>query len=228
VVQQILSPGMQHAQETDLRAQMLWIGPRSGPMPRQAVSRLGGDDTQCLRRCPEQDVVDDGLVLERDDLDLLGNGEHNVEVGHVEQFRVTVLEPLSPCETLAFRTVSISARVVRHTLMVAIIASFDVPAESGGAATLDRVHGAPPRGRQRAAMLITESRAEVAEHIRHFQPLAGHGTRPSGGHEVRHRWRGDVECLQGTDRGAHLVGGYHEIPGRGAQIAVTEQQLDGT
>jgi hypothetical protein len=23
-------------------------------------------------------------------------------------------------------------------------------------------------------MLITESRAEVAEHIRHFQPLAGH------------------------------------------------------
>jgi hypothetical protein len=24
-------------------------------------------------------------------------------------------------------------------------------------------------------MLITKSRAEVAEHLRHFQPLAGHG-----------------------------------------------------
>jgi hypothetical protein len=35
-------------------------------------------------------------------------------------------------------------------------------------------------------MLITERRAEVVEHIRHFQPLAGHGTRLSGGHEVRH------------------------------------------
>ena len=178
VVQQILSPGVQHAQETDLRAQMLWIG---------------GDDAQRLRRCPEQDVVDDGLVLERDDLDLLGHREHNVEVGHVEQFRLTVLEPLSPCETLAFRTVSISARVVCHTLMAAIIAPLDVAAESGGAATLDRVHGAPPRGRQRRAMLITESRAEVAEHIRHFQSLAGHGTRLSGGHEVRHGWRDDVE-----------------------------------
>ena len=213
VVQQILSPGVQHAQETDLRAQMLWIG---------------GDDAQCLRRCPEQDVVDDGLVLEGDDLDLLGHGEHDVEVGHVEQFRLPVLEPLSACETLAFRAVTVSARVVRHTLMAAIIAPLDVAAESGGAATFDRVHGAPPRGRQRRAMLITESRTEVAEHIRHLQPLAGHGTRPSGGHEVRHGWHDDVECVQRTDRGAHLVGGDHEIPGRGGEIAMTEQQLDGT
>jgi hypothetical protein len=42
-------------------------------------------------------------------------------------------------------------------------------------------------------MLVTESLAEVAEHIRHFQPLAGHGTRASGGHEVRCRCRDDVE-----------------------------------
>ena len=53
----------------------------------------------------------------------------------------------------------------------------DVTAERGGAATLDRGHGAPPRRGQRRAVLVTKSRAEVAEHIRHFQPLAGHGTR---------------------------------------------------
>ena len=111
--------------------------------------------------------------------------------------------------------------------MAAIAAPLEVTPESGGAATLDRDHGAPPRGQQRRVMLITENRAEVAEHIRHFQSLAGHGTRPSGGHEVRHGWHDDVECLQRTDRGAHLVGGDHEVPGRGAQIAVTEQQLDG-
>ena len=97
MVQQILPPGVQHAEETDLRAQMLWIG---------------GDDAQCLRRRPEQDVVDDGLVLEGDDLDLLGHGEHDVEVGHVEQFRLPVLEPLSACETLALWTVLVTARVV--------------------------------------------------------------------------------------------------------------------
>ena len=62
-------------------------------------------------------------------------------------------------------------------------------AERCGAASLDRGHGMPLRGRQRRAMLVTESRAEVAEHVRHFQPLAGHETRASGGHQVRHGWR---------------------------------------
>ena len=66
--------------------------------------------------------------------------------------------------------------------MAAIIAPLDLSAESGGVTPFDRVHGAPPRGRQRRAMLITESRAEVAEHISHLQPLAGQGTRRSGGH----------------------------------------------
>jgi hypothetical protein len=47
--------------------------------------------------------------------------------------------------------------------MTALAALLDVTAERGGAATLDRGHGMPLRGRQRRAMLITESRAEVAE-----------------------------------------------------------------
>ena len=51
VVHQVLPPGVQHGQEADLRAQML---------------RIGGDGAQCLRRRPEQDVVDHGLVLEGD------------------------------------------------------------------------------------------------------------------------------------------------------------------
>src|SRR5271169_6526652 len=102
---------------------------------------------------------------EGDDLDLLRHREHHVEVGYVEQFGLTVLEPLSPCETLAFRTVAISARVVGHTLMAAIAAPLDVTTESGGAATFDRDHGTPPRGGQRRAVVITESRAKAAEHI---------------------------------------------------------------
>ena len=77
--------------------------------------------------------------------------------------------------------------------MAAITAPLDVTAERGGAATFDRKHGAPLRGRQRRAMLITESRAEVAEHIRHFQPLTGHGTPASGGYEVWEFGDRDVE-----------------------------------
>ena len=79
--------------------------------------------------------------------------------------------------------------------MTAIAAALDMTAECGGAASLDRDHGMPPRGRQRRAMLVTESRAEVAEHIRHFQPLAGHEPRASGGHQVRHGRRHDMQAL---------------------------------
>ena len=99
VVQQILSPAVQHAEETDLRAQMLWIG---------------GDDAQCLRRCPEQDVVDDGLVLERDDLDLLGHGEHNVTE--------PAYQAGTRSGTVGIMTSSVSKGLtVAHTLSVAIM-----------------------------------------------------------------------------------------------------------
>jgi len=162
VVHQVLSPGVQHGQEADLRAQMLGVG---------------GDAAQCLRRRPEQDVVDHDLVLEGDDGDLVRHGEHDVEVRHVQQFCLTVREPLGACETLALGAVPAAARVVGDTLMAAIAAPLDVTAKGRGAAVLDRRHGATPRRRQRRAMLVTESLAEVAEHIRHFQPLASHKTR---------------------------------------------------
>jgi hypothetical protein len=111
--------------------------------------------------------------------------------------------------------------------MAAIAATLDVTTEGCGAATLDRPHGTPPRGRQRRAVLITICRAEAAEHIRHFQPLVGHETRSSGGHEIRHGWNEDAQRFQRTGRGADGAGGDHEILRRGAQITMTEQQLDG-
>ena len=70
--------------------------------------------------------------------------------------------------------------------MAAIVATLDMPAQRRCAAAFDRDHGAAPRAGQRRAVPFTKFRAEVAEHVRHFQPRAGHGTRRSGGHKVRH------------------------------------------
>src|ERR1700744_5019754 len=123
MVRQVLCPGVQHAEEADLHAEMLGIG---------------GDDAQGLRCRTEQDIVDHRLVLERDDLDLRRYGEHDVEVRHVEQLRLAILQPLGAREILTLWAVAISARVVRDTLMAAVTAALDVTAESGGAATLDR------------------------------------------------------------------------------------------
>ncbi len=77
--------------------------------------------------------------------------------------------------------------------MTAVVTTLDVPAERCGTAVLDRNHGAPPRGRQRRTLPITENRAEEAEHVRHFQPSAGHRMGASVGHKIRRGWHEDVE-----------------------------------
>src|SRR5208283_48547 len=153
-------PTCVYAEEADLCAQMFWIG---------------GDGAQRLRRCPEQDAVNHCLVLERDSLDLPRHGEHDVEIRHVKQLRLPVRNPLGACQALALRTVSVTTGVVRDALMAAFAATLNVTAECCRAAALDSDHGTAARSRQRRAVLITESRTEVAEYIRHFQPLAGHG-----------------------------------------------------
>src|SRR5712664_1384339 len=97
---------------------------------------IGGDLMHRLRRRSEKDIVADGLVLECDALDLLGHREHDVEVGHVEQFGLTVREPLGARETLALWATFVAARVVRDALMAAIAARLDVTAKKIGRASL--------------------------------------------------------------------------------------------
>ena len=72
----------------------------------------------------KQDVVNHCLVLERDNLDLRRHGEHDVEIRHVKQFRLPVLNPLGTRQALALRTVPVTTRVVRDALMAAFAATF--------------------------------------------------------------------------------------------------------
>jgi hypothetical protein len=50
--------------------------------------------------------------------------------------------------------------------MAAVAAALDVTAECCGAATLDRGHGTPPRGRQRRAVPVKKGLAGVAVYVR--------------------------------------------------------------
>ena len=60
------APGVQHGGQADARAQMLPVG-------GEGSRRLGGG--------PEQEVVDGGLVLERDRADRSRQGEDDVTIG---------------------------------------------------------------------------------------------------------------------------------------------------
>ena len=75
VVGQRRAPGVQHGGEADARAEML---------------RVGGDRGEGLRGGPEQEVVDGGLVVERDRADRRRQGEDDVVVGNRQEFDLAV------------------------------------------------------------------------------------------------------------------------------------------
>src|ERR1700677_1366106 len=64
MMEQVLAPSMQHAQEADLGAQM---------------GRVSSDGAESLGRGAEQDIVDEALVLEGEGRDLLRHREDNME-----------------------------------------------------------------------------------------------------------------------------------------------------
>jgi hypothetical protein len=116
---------MEHGGETDARAEML---------------RIGGDGGQRLGRGPEQEVVDGGLVVERDGADRRRQGEDDVIIGDRQEFRVTLDQPLPRRRALALRAMPVAAGVIGDAFVRAVLAALDVAAERGGATGLDRRH----------------------------------------------------------------------------------------
>ena len=78
-----MTPGMEDTEEADFCPEMLGVG---------------SDRSKGLGRGAEQDVVNDYLIVIGDGGDLLGDGEDNVEVFGIEEFRLTVFQPLGARE----------------------------------------------------------------------------------------------------------------------------------
>src|SRR5882724_10565473 len=112
-----LSPGMEHGEEAD---------------PGPQVLGVRGDGLQGFRRGLKEDAVDHLLILVGYRGDLFRHGEHDMKVLAVEKFRLPVLKPLRPSQTLAFGTMPIPAAIVGVAFVATLIATFQVAAESGG------------------------------------------------------------------------------------------------
>ncbi len=91
------TPGVEDGGEADARAEML---------------RIGGDRGQRLGGGPEQEVVDGGLVLERDGADRSRQGEDDVVVGNRQKLRLAFGQPLSCRRALTLRAVAVAAGLV--------------------------------------------------------------------------------------------------------------------
>src|SRR5215472_3008405 len=122
VMLQLLVPGMQHAEEADLGAEVL---------------RIGGDLQEGLRAAAEQDAVHELLVLQGEGRQLVRKCEHHMSIGNREQFRASRRQPAVARLALALRAVPVPARVIRDGLMAAGRALVEMTAHRDGTASLD-------------------------------------------------------------------------------------------
>ena len=109
-----LAPGVEDGEEADLGAEVAGVG-------RYGAERLGDG--------PEEETVDDGLVLGGDLGDRRGHGEDDVEVLGGKQVRPAPFEPRGAGQRLTCRTVAVATGVVPDAPMTAVVTLLDVAAE---------------------------------------------------------------------------------------------------
>jgi hypothetical protein len=118
----------------------------------------------------EENAVDHRLVLVRDRRDLLGQRENNVKVLDGKEVGVTLVQPLRADQGLTFRAVPIAATVEGNAQVTAGVTLFDVSAESGRAATLDRAHDAMLPTAECARVVLAIAGPGLAKDVRQFEP----------------------------------------------------------
>src|SRR5580700_7736863 len=116
------APGVEDGGEADARAEML---------------RVGGDDDQRLGGRSEQQVVEGGLVVERDGADRRREGEDDVMVRDRQEIGFALRQPLARRRALTLRAVAVAAGVVGDAFVRAVLTALDVTAKRGGATGLD-------------------------------------------------------------------------------------------
>ena len=200
---QILAPGVQHRQHAGLGTQVLGIG---------------GHLEQGLGGGPQEQVVDDPRIGQCDRVEGIREREDEMEIRHREQFRGAGLQPPCRGRGLAGGAVAIAAGVVGDLLMPALGAPQDVTAQGRGAAGGQVVEGAALLGCQPRAVLFQELVETAPDDLGHGGPRSSHDRGPP---------RGQVEAIQRAPGRLQRRGGHMEVPSRGVEAAMAEQDLDG-
>jgi len=159
VMQQGLSPGMQHGKKTDFSSEVL---------------RVGGNGAKSLGCCSEEDRVGNSFVLECYGSNLFGNRKYHVVVRNGKKFCQARFEPFGFGERLTLRAVAIATGVIRLSFRTALVAHVDVPAQKGSSADFDGAHGTMLLKRHGSAVDLPVVRAALAKDVGHFQGRPGH------------------------------------------------------
>src|ERR1700680_1452165 len=115
---ELLSPGVQHAEEADLRTEVFWIT---------------CDLQKRFRTRAKQEIVDDLLILQGEWRQLARQGEDHMHIPRREKLLATRRKPAVASTGLTLRAVPVAARVVGDGAMSAAGAFIKVAAERGSA-----------------------------------------------------------------------------------------------
>jgi hypothetical protein len=163
MMMQVLTPGVEHGDETDL-------GPE--------VLRVGGDRAQGLGGGAEQNAVDHLLILEGDLGHRRRQREDDMEIRHRQQLGLARGEPFGAGLALALRAMPVAAGIVGDADQAAIRTLLRMAAERCRPTQLDGAHHAPLDAAEVTVMGAAIGGTVAAEDIRHFQS-GRHGAAPS-------------------------------------------------
>jgi len=122
---------------------------------------------QCRSNGPKQQVIENARARQGEWIELLRNGEDNMEVRHRQEFGSTLLEPgRSRCAS-TFRASAIAAGVPSEDLVPAVVTLLHVSAHGGRAAGTDRgeslpLSGSRSMGAEVRLNAVSYDRAEIA------------------------------------------------------------------
>ncbi len=122
---ELAAPGVEDTVKSDLGTQAFWVFPEL---------------QQGLRGAFKQKVIHDPPVESAQGIEYTGQGENTVVIGHRQKIIDPSLNPSSPGDIIAARTVAVPAGVVSFFQVAAGVADLPVSAELSASAVFDIVH----------------------------------------------------------------------------------------
>jgi hypothetical protein len=164
--QEILAPGVQDGEESDLGSKMFGIGGHLG---------------QCLGNSAEQQVIEFNGVLPDERVEFMGQREYDVKVAGRQQFLLSRSDPSLTRLSLTLGTMTVTAGVERDAVFIVapiptcrLHTLVDVTAQSGGAATRNGEHDLQLLKSEPVSMVVDEVVTMRAKNVGHLDGGPGH------------------------------------------------------
>lgn len=159
VQQQVLSPRVENADDPDLRAE---------------VPGIGSHFESCRGTGPEQQIVEQLCIFQRQHVEFVRHGENDMEITGRQHLALTCSQPAFARLSLTFRAMPVAARVVGDGLMAASGTGIEVAAQRRRPAVQNRAERLELLEAETSSVPVQKAVALCAEDIGHLHGGPAH------------------------------------------------------